>query len=593
MAGGVCPKKVTTYSTAMILSLDEIRQIIEQPKNRDAIDKARAQQERIKFHTCTNVTPNLNRPLSDFLGMVGNLLPKDKFRQFKLMFRFPVRTNRTAGTIFDKLSRVFDGRNPAFNYQFTDTSLREDWEKYRTEVLNEPKIWATRGWDYFKTEINSILVVDMPHEPNKSDEFEQPYFYWLTIDNVISYLAKPCGQMEFIAFKQPNDRIAVIDDAYYRVYSYKDGVLSTSPIVEKPHGLGYTPARFFWGEPLNISNPDVKKSPLSLELESLEWFLFFHLSKRNLDLYGAYPIYSGYEMECDFHNDESGEHCSGGFLKDKKDNYLYDASGLLMRCPKCGDKRIAGVGSFIEIPIPQTSASGEEQPDLRNPIQMLTVDRSSLDYNTEESVRLETDIVKACVGTDTEGLVNTQAINEKQVNANFESQTTILNNIKKGFEDAQKWVDTTICLLRYKKGFLGATISYGTEFYNLSANDLRKQYKDAKDSGASDAELDALQTQILETEYRNNPAELKRMLILRELEPYPHLTLSEVAEYHGKGIISNEDLAVKLNFSNFVRKFERENANILDFGSEIDFYKKIDIIKQTFNDYAGQQQNPA
>lgn len=577
----------------MILSLEEIRQIIEQPKNKGTIDNARAQQERIKFHTCTSVTPNLNRPLSDFLGMVGNLLPKDKFRQFKLMFRFPVRTNRTAGTIFDKLSRVFDGRNPAFNYQFTDTSLREDWEKYRTEVLNEPKIWATRGWDYFKTEINSILVVDMPHEPNKSDEYEQPYFYWLTIDNVISYLAKPCGQMEYIAFKQPNDQIAILDDAFYRVYSYKDGVLSTSPIVEKSHGLGYTPARFFWGEPLNIANPDIKKSPLSLELESLEWFLFFHLSKRNLDLYGAYPIYSGYEMECDYHNDESGERCDGGFLKDKKDNYLYDANGLLMRCPKCGDKRIAGVGSFIEIPIPHTSASGEEQPDLRNPVQMLTVDRSSLDYNTEESVRLETDIVKACVGTDTEGLINSQAINEKQVNANFESQTTILNNIKKGFEDAQKWVDTTICLLRYKKGFLGATISYGTEFYNLSANDLRKQYKDAKDSGASDAELDALQTQILETEYRNNPAELKRMLILRELEPYPHLTLSEVAEYHGKGIISNEDLAVKLNFSNFVRKFERENANILDFGSEIDFYKKIDIIKQTFNDYAGQQQNPA
>ena len=577
----------------MILSLDEIRQIIEQPKNKGTIANACAQQERIKFHTCTNVTPNLNRPLSDFLGMVGNLLPKDKFRQFKLMFRFPVRTNRTAGTIFDKLSRVFDGRNPAFNYQFTDTSLREDWEKYRTEVLNEPKVWATRGWDYFKTEINSILVVDMPHEPNKLDEFEQPYFYWLTIDNVISYIAKPCGQMEYIAFKQPNDQIAILDDAYYRVYSYKDGVLSTSPIVEKSHGLGYTPARFFWGEPLNIANPDIKKSPLSLELESLEWFLFFHLSKRNLDLYGAYPIYSGYEMECDYHNDESGERCDGGFLKDKKDNYLYDANGLLMRCPKCGDKRIAGVGSFIEIPIPHTSASGEEQPDLRNPVQMLTVDRSSLDYNTEESVRLETDIVKACVGTDTEGLINSQAINEKQVNANFESQTTILNNIKKGFEDAQKWVDETICRLRYKKGFLGATISYGTEFYNLSANDLRKQYKDAKDSGASDAELDALQTQILETEYRNNPAELKRMLILRELEPYPHLTLSEVAEYHGKGIISNEDLAVKLNFSNFVRKFERENANILDFGSEIDFYKKIDIIKQTFNDYAGQQQKPA
>ena len=86
--------------------------------------------------------------------MVGKLLPVDKFRMFKLMFRFPIRTNRTAGTIFDKLSRVFDGRNAAFNYQFVNQAEREDWESYRKDVLNEPKIWATKGWEYFKTEIN-------------------------------------------------------------------------------------------------------------------------------------------------------------------------------------------------------------------------------------------------------------------------------------------------------------------------------------------------------------------------------------------------------------------------------------------------------
>ena len=518
--------------------------------------------------------------------MVGKLLPADKFRMFKLMFRFPVRSNRTAGTIFDKLSRVFDGRNAAFNYQFVNQAEREDWESYRKDVLDEPKIWATKGWEYFKTEINSVLVVDMPTEPSESDTYARPYFYWLTVDNIISYEANPStGQMEFIAFKQPGDKVAVIDDAFYRVYQTKGGVIEGMPIVEVAHNLGYTPARFFWNEPLSINTPDIKKSPLSVELEALDWFLFFHLSKRNLDLYGAYPIYSGYEMECDFHNDETGEYCDGGFLKDKQNNYMYDANGLLMRCPKCGDKRIAGVGSFVEIPIPGTNAGGEEQPDLRNPVQMLTVDRSSLDYNTEETKRLETEIIQACVGTDSEGLINTQALNEAQVNANFESQTTILNTIKKGFEEAQKWVDSTICRLRYGKGFLGASVSYGTEFYNLSVNDLRKRYKEAKDSGASDAELDAMQTQILETEYRNNPAELQRMLILRELEPYPHLTLDEVQTYHEKGIISDRDLVVKLNFSNFVRRFERENTNLLDFGNAIDFNKKIEIINNKFSEY--------
>ena len=570
----------------MILTYEQIKEAITKPKNRQTLAKARVQQDRIKFHACTQVVPTLNQPLTDFLSMVGKLLPADKFRMFKLMFRFPVRTNRTAGTIFDKLSRVFDGRNAAFNYQFVNQAEREDWESYRKDVLNEPKIWATKGWEYFKTEINSVLVVDMPTEPSESDRYARPYFYWLTVDNIISYEANPTtGQMEFIAFKQPGDKVAVIDDAFYRVYQTKGGVIEGMPIVEVAHELGYTPARFFWNEPLSINTPDIKKSPLSVELEALDWFLFFHLSKRNLDLYGAYPIYSGYEMECDFHNDETGEYCDGGFLKDKQNNYMYDANGLLMRCPKCGDKRIAGVGSFVEIPIPGTNAGGEEQPDLRNPVQMLTVDRSSLDYNTEETKRLETEIIQACVGTDSEGLINTQALNEAQVNANFESQTTILNTIKKGFEEAQKWVDSTICRLRYGKGFLEASVSYGTEFYNLSVNDLRKRYKEAKDSGASDAELDAMQTQILETEYRNNPAELQRMLILRELEPYPHLTLNEVQTYHEKGIISDRDLVVKLNFSNFVRRFERENTNLLDFGNAIDFNKKIEIINNKFSEY--------
>ena len=577
----------------MILNIEQIREALKFKKSKSTIDKAIAQQNRIKFHACTSANVNVTQSLTDFLAMAGKLLPSDKFQQFKLMFRFPVRTNRTAGTIFDKLSRVFDGRNPAYNYQFVNPTEREDWEKYRTDVLNEPRVWSTKGWEYFKTEINSVLVVDMPNEPSAFDKYARPYFYWLTIDNVVCYEANPTsGQMEYIAFKQPNDRLAVIDDAYYRVFEWKKGGLVGEPIIEVAHDLGYTPARFFWNEPLNISTPDIKKSPLSLELESLDWFLFFHQSKRNLDLYGAYPIYSGYEMECDFHDDNAGTECSGGFLKDQKGNYLVDPNGLLMRCPKCGNKRIAGVGSFVEVPIPRTDAGGETQPDLRNPVQMLTVDRSSLDYNTEESVRLETDIVKACVGTDTEGLINSQAINEKQVNANFESQTTILNNIKKGFEEAQKWTDETICRLRYGKGFIGATISYGTEFYNLSVSDLRKRYKEAKEAGASNAELDALQTQILETEYRNNPAELKRMLILRELEPYPHLTLSEVETYHGKGVISGEDLAIKLNFSNFVRRFERENTNILDFGSATEFTKKIETINKKLKEYARGKQTP-
>lgn len=193
--------------------------------------------------------------------------------------------------------------------------------------------------------------------------------------------------------------------------------------------------------------------------------MFYHISKRHLDLYGAYPIYSGYEQSCDFSNGENGDYCDGGFLKDKQGFYRLDAAGLLMRCPKCGDSRINGVGSFVEIPIPD----GDKQPDLRNPVQMLTVDRGSLDYNVEEENRLKNDIITSVVGTNEE-ITTRDALNEQQIQANFESQSTVLNRVKKGFEAAQQFVDETVCRLRYGGLFVSAKVNYGTGVLFIQRN---------------------------------------------------------------------------------------------------------------------------
>ena len=77
-------------------------------------------------------------------------------------------------------------------------------------------------------------------------------------------------------------------------------------------------------------------------------------------------------------------------------------------------------------------------------------------------------------------------LNEQQIKANFESQSTVLNRVKKGFEAAQKFVDETVCRLRYGTMFVSAKINYGTEFYLSDATQLRERYKMAKESGASE-----------------------------------------------------------------------------------------------------------
>ena len=135
-------------------------------------------QNRIRFHAQTELSASLAQPTADFLAFVSNLIPHDKFKLFKEMFRYPLKTNEVTGICFDKLSRVFDGRNPAFEYDFASPEDRDDWEDYRRSRLHEPEIWHTEGWERFKTDINSVLVVDLPE--HQDGERPEPYFYWLS-----------------------------------------------------------------------------------------------------------------------------------------------------------------------------------------------------------------------------------------------------------------------------------------------------------------------------------------------------------------------------------------------------------------------------
>lgn len=566
----------------MALDRERVKEEILRPSKRAIIQKAVAQQDWIKFHTDTNLDAVMSIPFMKFKNFVKSQLPEDKFLTSMNNLKFPLPTNRITENVFVKLSKIFDGRNPAFNYQFHNTQERDDWEWYRQEVLDEPRVWSQKAWRYFQTEINCIMVVDMPLVEDASDRYPQPYLYFVPICEVISYEVNPLTKnMNWIIFKSDN-RVVVIDDASYRTFAY-EGTQLGELLSDNPHNLGYCPARFFWNEPLSLSVPDVKRSPLSKELSALDWYLFKSLGVKHLDTYASYPIYSAYEEECDY-SDKDGNICHKGHLQKPDGSYLTDIEGNLVLCPIChGKKQLAGAGSFINVPIPT-----EGQPDLRKPVDITTIDKQSLDYNVGELNRLETNIVNSCVGVDNT-ILNETSLADKQVDATFESKDNVLNRTKSGFEEAQEWVDTTICLLRYGSAFISASVNYGNEFYTLTPEVLQKRYNEAKEGGASESELDALRQQLIETSYRHNPALMQRMLILKDLEPFVHRTQEQVQALQKKGLISPEVMMLKADFMGFIRKFERENDNILEFGSKIPYAKKIETIYNTLLDYAKQR----
>lgn len=566
----------------MGLELNQIKQILQKPSKRQVIQKAVNMQRRLRFHTETNIAvSDINQPTTIFLDWVKHLLPKDKFNIFLQLFKFPLSTPAVVEDVYRELERVFYSRNSSSSYQFTDSELAEDWALYRKNNLNEPEVWKTTAWKRMQVSPNSILVVDLPLV--QISVRPEPYFYWLEIDFVIDYeLSKQDENLfNWLIFNQPEHRIAVFDDTSIRIYQLNEKNEIQSLVSEAQHDLGYCPARFFWSTQLNEKNKDLKKNPITKELSNLDWYLFFALSKQHLDLYAPYPIYSAYEADCNFENSETGDYCDGGFLRNTKGEYKILNDGTVEKCPCCSEKRIAGPGSFLEVPIPNQT---EGVADMRNPVQITTIDKDSLDYNVNECARLKNEIVISVVGSG--GTVSEkEAINETQVTANFESKTSVLNALKTNFELAQKFIEDTVCKLRYGNAFISSSVNWGTEFYVFTVTELYSKYKQAKENGASNSELDAISQQILEVEYRNNPLVLQRMLILKQLEPYPHKTLDEVLKLYEKKLIDEKLVKLKINFSTLVDKFERENINIIEFASNRPLREKIDIITNKLLEY--------
>lgn len=571
----------------MALDLSQIKEILLGPKKTQIIHKATLMQKRLRFHTETNITvSDISQPATIFLDWVRTLLPKDKYKTFLHLFKYPLSTPAVVEDVYRELERVFYSRNSSSSYQFIDSELEDDWADYRIQKLNEPEIWKTEGWREMQVSPNSILVVDLPVEQTTSRP--EPYFYWLEISDVIDYESKDGVTLEWIVFNQPNNRIAVFDDTSIRVYQLNDKREIESLVTEAVHNLGFCTARFFWSTRLNEKNVDLKKNPITKELSKLDWYLFFSTSKQHLDLYAPYPIYSAYEAECNYENNETGDYCDGGFLRNRNDNDNYKilADGTIATCPCCGEKRIAGPGSFLEVPVPNQN---EGIADIGVPVHITTVDRDSLDYNVDECRRLHDDIVISIVGAG--GTVSEkEAINETQVAANFESKTSVLNSLKVNFEQAQKFVEDTICKLRYGSAFISSSINWGTEFYVFTVKELYAKYELAKTNGMTESELDAIIQHILEVEYRNNPQILQRMLILKQLEPYPHKTLDEILRLSDAGLLDKKKVLLKLNFSSYIDRFERENINIVSFGTNISLKDKINIITKKLLDYVNEEQ---
>jgi hypothetical protein len=555
------------------MEIQEIRQSIKerQKSNQQTLSIAQRHQEKLKFHSVTRTEREFsNIAANEFLNFVRSLLPEDKFTIFKTLFKEPIPTTLLTEEAFSELEKVFDGINSVRKYEFT----KPDYEVIFSDYLKSSELenyFSTTGFEVMKSAINTMLVVDLPSE--QTTEYPEPYICRVDIKN-IKYFETEKGKFKYVVYNS-NDKYYVICDQYYRTFKMSDSGELDMLVSENPHDLGYCPASWFWTDTMSIENNDLKKSPISGKTALLDWILFYSISKQFSDLYAPFSIYWGYEQDCNYTDGDVS--CDHGFLLGGKNmEYLYEGNKL-KKCPKCSS-RITGAGSFIEVPVPTPNT-----PALSPPVGIVPVDVNSLNYNVGELVRLETKFKESVTGVINEQ--TKEAVNEKQVLGNYEKRKQVLYNLKTNFEHIEQWTFTTMAKLMFGENFVSYFCNYGTEFYLYSSDDLLKAYNEAKAMNADQMVLDELQEMYIDTKYKNNKDEKQEHKILKNLDPFRHLTITEVKSMYDSNQIDYFDYMLKVRFSTLIKRFERENISLRLFGAKMPFDKKINEIEKVLKSY--------
>lgn len=558
----------------MVLSNDQIQQLVKSRPHQREIEKGIEHQRRLRFHIETSIRQSdFNSAYRNFIewfsGKAPELIAKNKAERIIQLIRPPIQTVELTESIFSHLYRVFFSQDRFFHYEFRNPELEADWLAYHDEDF-----WMTKGFQALQTSIDSVWCVDFPEI--QTDMRPQPFGRLIDIGDVIDikndednnclyFIYRAAGKV--IAYD--SEKILVYSDTRANIKNARGDMISTAPEMEIPHGLNYVPARMFWSEKLEDNNLINKESPITKELTDLDWLLLHMSCKRYMDLSNSFPITAAYEANQDYQDQDKTEN------KDRTET---------AKRPK-GNK-IVGPGTYITLDPPRDST----EADLMNsgPVKLINPDVTTLKHHIDEEKRLKDSIFKSVVGTDTE-IRNQQPKNEMQIESSFESQQSVLWRIKRNFEIIQSFADSTLCRLRYGDLFINCTVDYGTNFFLKTVSDLYDDYNHAKSSGANPVMLSAITDSIRSTKYRNDKRSLEKSRIIYDLDPLPEKGDTEAIEIFKNGGVNKINFVIKTNLLTFVKRFERENINLVDFGRDIDYSRKIQLIQDEFVNYAKQQ----
>lgn len=582
------------------LSQEEVQALLNKSDKHPEVDQAVAEENRARFHTESALSSYSTNPArQNFLNWVAQLIDASKQKVFEHLMTDPIATIDVTESIFNEVKKVFEGQDRFVGYQFTNPNLKNDFELYLKAIKDE-SFWKTEALQAVKNGYNSFVIVDLPVIPPDDQtnpdtksiviaKYPKPYYYILPIKHVLQVEINPvqkCAEYIFFLDCENSNLGYIFDDAAFRTCS-RDDKGKWSVISEVPHNLGYTPAKQIWQQPLSHHSKIRKRGLITNSLGNLDKLLFKIVSQLHVELYAEYPVMSMFSQKCDY-QDPEGNACEGGRIRRFMKADLQGNQNVenFITCPKCqGGVKSLGAGSIFEAP----AMANANDPNLLEAVKFITVDPDIIDGIATRNQDLKNNITYSIIGIlDT---IADVAINKDQVKSQYESRQNVLMDVKNQMEDIHKWTHETVAILRYDKAFQSATVNYGTQFFLKTPAELTEIYKSSKDNGMPSFELANQRIQIYETKYRSNPEMLQRVRIMLNIEPYQDYSIAQIKDLMQIGDIFDERLlALKLNFDNYIQRFEREFTDVNSFMQHSKFDQKIDMIRETLLSYVDEAQ---
>lgn len=561
----------------MILSSDQAKSVLESPRQKSELERSVLYESRLRIFTDSKTLDQLHHEdgWNFFKEEVRTTLGGIRGDRAMDFCSFPLNVCDISDNVLTEVTKVFDAKN-SFVSVISSNDVQDD---YINSVVGGLDIFSwvkANGMKVLNNEPNSIVVVDF-------DQKGEPYLIYINHERLVDFgLKDKNGELDYVVFKHSEDGddvlYAVYDDATYWVWRAVDGEMDKLVLESsKKNNAKRCPARMFMSETLNGGFD--RRIPISTSLSRMSEWQRFQIYKNYADHYYPFPVIERMEEKCGNSQCDSGQILVGE--REVQVDGVKFKRAVYDECPVCkGREDVIGPGLVVEL----EARGSKEDPDYSGNFKMITPDVSSLVYIGTKLSLIQDAIIWNSVGYNE--LLNTEAVNETQVQGSFESKTNVFLRLKLNFDTLHKWIiEQTILGVYGSMQDVSVNVNYGTEFYIYTETQIQEVFDSAKKSILPLAEITEIYKQLIETKYKGNPDKILRANMLFQLEPLPFDAWETAKLKFDAMVLDPLDFEFKSNFTNLVARFERENAPITKFGMNLPMDIRINNINKTIKTY--------